>query len=199
MDNRMEVDNFKPSIQRGSPNASWRTAACWFLYSPIFVGTLLLFASVLILQLPKYCCTRYRAVGYLPFAGLAYYGFAVPLILIALGWEWWNVLGATALVLLVSSSGWLLPDAFTFLFNPRKRHAVKRAVEHIEASNGPRPDYSMANVIGLEHDRTIVSVVIAGHSKPPRRRFFAVLDDLRAVEELDFEYVSTKHGVRAWR
>jgi hypothetical protein len=158
---------------------------------------LLVFVALLFIwKLPMICCERRRAVGYLPYAGLAYYGLAVPLLLVALGLAWWEVLIGAALF--GFAGDWLLPDPFTYLLSPRKRRAVKLAIQHLEAGGGPRPIYGMVSVIGSEAGRTIVSVAIKSGTIPPARRFLAVADKTASVEELDFEYVSTRHGVRAW-
>jgi hypothetical protein len=116
---------------------------------------------------------------------------------VALGLAWWKVLFGAGLF--ACAGDWLLPDPFTYLLSPRKRRAVKLAIEHLEAGDGPRPIYSMVDVVGSEAGRTIVSVAINSDTKPPARRFLAVADDTAAIEELSFGYVSTRHGVHAWR
>lgn len=166
------------------------------LFSPILVGLVVFVALMLIVKLPMFCCERRRAVRWLPSAGLVYYGLAIPLVLVAFGLAWWEVLIGTGLFAL--AGGWLLPDPFTYVLNPRKRRAVKLAIEYVEAGEGPWPIYGMVGLVGSEPSRTIVSVAIKSGTKPPARRFFAVADDTVSVEELDFEYVSTKHGVHAW-
>ena len=95
--------------------------------------------------------------------------------------------------------GWLLPDPFTYVLNPRKRCAVKLAIEYVEAGDGPWPIYGMVGVVGSEIERTIVSVAIKSGGRPPARRFLAIADATATVEELDFAYVSTKHAAHAWR
>jgi hypothetical protein len=89
-------------------------------------------------------------------------------------------------------------DPFTYGFHPRNRRAVKSAIEYLETGDGPRPIYGMVSVVGAEPGRTIVSVAIRSDTIPPARRFLAVADESASVEELDFEYVSTKHNVHAW-
>jgi hypothetical protein len=125
---------------------------------------------------------------------LAYYGMAIPLVLVMLGLTWWEVVIWASLF--AFAGDWLLPDPFTFLFSPRKRRAVKVAIEHLEAGEGPQPIYGMVSVVGSESGRTIVSATIKNNLIPPARCFLAVTDETASVEELDFEYVSTKHGVR---
>lgn len=175
---------------------SWRKVAGTILFSPILVGLLVFVALLFIGRLPMICCERRRAVRYLPYAGLACYGLAVPLVLVAVRLAWWEVLIGTALFAL--AGGWLLPDPFTYVFNPRKRRAVTLAIEHLEAGDGLRPIYGMVSVVGSEVGRTIVSVAIKSDTIPPARRFLAVAHDTVSVEELDFEYVATKHGIHAW-
>jgi hypothetical protein len=175
---------------------SWRGAAGAVLFSPILAGLLVFAALLIIWKLPMICCERRRAIRYLPYAGLAYYGVAVPLVLSALGLMGWEVVIGAGLFALAGD--WLLPDPFTYLLNPQKRRAVKLAIEHVEAGEGPRAIYGMVGVVGSEAGRTIVSVAINSGTKPPARRFLAVSDDTRTVEELDFDYVSTRHGVHAW-
>ena len=175
---------------------SWRRAVVTILFSPILIGFLVLAAYFVVVRLPAECCERRRAVRHLPYVGLAYYGLAVPLLLVALGLAWREVLIGTALFAL--GGNWLLPDPFTYVLNPRKRRAVKLAIEHVEVGDGPGPIYGRVNVIGSEVGRTIVSVVINSDTIPSRRRFLGVADESAAVEELDFEYVSSKHRVRAW-
>jgi len=75
---------------------------------------------------------------------------------------------------------------------------VRLAIEHLEAEDGPRPIYGMVGVVGVEGGRVIVSVAIKSGTIPPARRFLAIADETASVEDLDFEYVSTKHGVHAW-
>jgi hypothetical protein len=166
------------------------------LFSPVWLGLLVFVALLFTWKLPMLCCERRRAVRFLPYAGLAYYGLAVPLVLMAFRLAWWEILvGAAPFAF---TGVWLLPDPFTYLFSPRKRRAVKLAIEHLEAVDGPRPIYGMVSVVGAEVGRTIVSVAIKSGTIPPARRFLAVADETASVEDLDFEYVSTKHGVRAW-
>jgi hypothetical protein len=164
------------------------------LFSPIWLGLLVFIALLVIWKLPMLCCERQRAIRYLPYAGLAYHGLAIPLLLVALGLAWWEVLIGAALF--AFAGDWSLPDPFTYLLNPRKRRAVKLAIEHLEAGEGPRPIYGMVSVVGSEASRTIVSVAIKSDIIPPARRFLAVGNETPSVEELDFEYVSTKPGVR---
>jgi hypothetical protein len=175
---------------------SWRKIAGTILFSPILVGLLIFVALLLILKLPMICCERRRAVRYLPCAGLAYYGLVIPLVLVASGMEWWAVLIGVALFALAGD--WLLPDPFTCLLSPRKRRAVRQAIEYLEASAEPHAIYGMVSVVGLEPGRTVVSVAVKSDTIPPARRFLAVADETASVEELDFDYVSTKHGVHAW-
>ncbi|MBL8800120.1 MAG: hypothetical protein JNM56_39930 [Planctomycetia bacterium] len=165
------------------------------LFAPLWLGLLAFVALLLIAKLPRFCCERRRAVRYLPYAGLAYYGLAVPLLLAGLGLAWRDILIGTALFAL--NGDWLLPDPFTFLWSPRRRRAVKRAIEHLEAGDGPQPIYGMVRVVGAEAERVVVSVMI-GDTKPPARRFLAVADATANVAELDFVYASEKHGVQAW-
>jgi hypothetical protein len=179
---------------RGS-DVSWRKVAGTILFSPILVGLLVLVVLLFVWKLPMICCEHRRAVRYLPYAGLAYYGLTLPLVLVALGLAWWEVLVGTGLFALVGD--WLLPDPFTYLLSPRKRRAVTLAIEYVEAGDGPGPIYGMVGVVGSETGRTIVSVAIKSGGKPPARRFLAVTDDTASVEELDFQYVSTRHGVHA--
>lgn len=140
------------------------------------------------------CCERGRAIRFLPYAGLVYYGLAVPLFLAALGLVWWEILIGG--VLFAFAGDWLLPDPFTYILSPRKRRAVRLAIEHLEAGDGPRPIYGMTSVVGSEASRTIVSVATKSDTIPLARRFLAVADESVTVDELDFEYVSTKQGVR---
>jgi hypothetical protein len=165
------------------------------LFSPILIGLLFFVAALLILKLPIFCCERFRAVRWLPYAGLVYYGLAVPLFFVAWRSEWWQALIGTGLFALAGD--WLLPDPFTYVLNPRKRRAVKLAIEHVEAGDGQWPIYGMVSVVSSEASRTIVSVAIQG-GRPPARRFLAVANDIMTVEELDFEYVSKKYGAHEW-
>lgn len=175
---------------------SWRKTTTMILFAPIMAGLLVFFALVVVWKLPLLCCERLRAVRYLPYLGALYYGLIVPGSFIALGLAWWEVLIFTAMFALCGD--WLLPDPFTYLFNPRKRRAVKLAIEYFEAKSEPWPNYGRLHVIGLEADRTIVSVEIKGSARPPVRRFLAVAHATSTVEVLDFEYVATKHGVEAF-
>lgn len=138
-----------------------------------------------------------RPIRWLPYAGLAYCGLVVPLLLVALGLVWWELLIGIGLFAL--GGDWLLPDPFTYVLSPRKRRAVKLAIEYVEAGEGPWPIYGMVGVVGSEPSRTIVSVAIKSGTRPPFRRFLAVADATASVEELDFEYVSTNHRVHGWR
>jgi hypothetical protein len=174
----------------------WRQVGFTILFSPILVGLLVFVALLFALKLPMFCCERRRAVRWLPYARPIYYGLVVPVVLLALGLAWWEVLIGTGLFALAGN--WLLPDPFTFVLSPRKRRAVKLVIEYVEAGEGPRPIYGMVGVVGSEPSRTIVSVAIKSGTKPPARRFLAVANETTSVEELDFEYVSTKHRVHAW-
>ena len=145
---------------------TWRKVARAILLSPIWLGLLVFVALLVIWKLPRLFCERRRAIRYLPYAGLAYYGLAVPLLLVALGLAWWEVLiGA---VLFAFAGDWLLPDPFTYLFNPRKSRAVKLAIEYLEVGDGPRPIYGMVSVVGSETGRTIVSVAIKSDTVLPQ-------------------------------
>jgi hypothetical protein len=175
---------------------SWRKVGFSILFSPILVGLLVFVAALFVWKLPMFCCERFRAVRWLPYVGLAYCGLVVPVVLVAFGLVWWEVLIGT--VLFALAGDWLLPDPFTYIFSPRKRRAVRLAIECVEAGNGPWPIYGMVGVVGSEPNRTIVSVAIKSGTKPPARRFLAVADEIASVEELDFEYVSTKHRVHVW-
>jgi hypothetical protein len=174
----------------------WRRIVGTILFSPVLAGLLVFLALMVILKLPMICCERCRAVRYLPRVGLVYYGLAVPLVLLALGVSWWGVAAGTGLFAL--GGDWLLPDPFTYILSARKRRAVTRAIEYLEAGEGPRPIYGMVSVAGSEAARTVVSVAIKDGTTPPARRFLAIADDRAAVEELDFAYVSAKHRVHAW-
>ena len=178
---------------RGS-DVSWRQVGFTILFSPILVGLFVFVALLIVLKLPMLLCERRRAVRWLPCAGLVYYWLVIPLVLVAFGLVWWEVLIGIGLFAL--GGDWLLPDPFTFVMSPRKRRAVKLAIEYVEAGEGPWPIYGMVGVVGSEPSRTIVSVAISDR-KPPARRFLAVADETASVEELDFEYVSTKHRVHA--
>jgi hypothetical protein len=180
----------------GGFDVSWRQIGCAILFSPILVGLLVFVSLVFVVKLPMCCCERCRAVRWLPYAGLVYYGLAVPLVLLASGLAWWEALILTGLFAL--GGDWLLPDPFTYVLNPRKRRAVKLAIEYVDAGEGPWPIYGMVGVVGSEASRTIISVAIKSGTRPPARRFLAVADETPSVEELDFHYVSTKHGVHAW-
>lgn len=175
---------------------TWRKATWTILFSPILLGGLALIALGLICNLPRICCERQRAVRYLPYVGLVYYGLAVPLVLAAFGLGWWEVLFVAGLLALLGR--WLLPDPLTYLMNPRKRRAAILAIEHVEAGHGPRPLYGRVNLVASETGRTIVSVCIKSDMIPSPLRFLAVADETASVEELDFGYVSSKHGIRAW-
>lgn len=175
---------------------SWRQVGITILFSPILVGLLAFLALHAVLKLPMFCCERLRVVRWLPFAGLAYCGLVIPLVLVALGLAWWEVLIGTGLVALTGN--WLLPDPFNYWLSPRKRRAVKLGIEYVEAGDGPWPIYAMVEVVGSEPGRTIVSVAIKSGTKPPARRFFAVANETLSVEELDFEYVSTRHRLHVW-
>jgi hypothetical protein len=74
---------------------------------------------------------------------------------------------------------------------------VKLAIEYLEAGNGPRPIYGGVTVVGMEAGRAIISLPTYG-TIPPARRFLAVADDTATFEELDFGYVSSRHGVRGY-
>jgi len=175
---------------------SWRQVGFATLFSPILVGLLVFVALLLVLKLPMFCCERRRAVRWLPYAGLIYCGLVVPVVLLAFGLAWWEVLIGTGLFALAGD--WLLPDPFTFMLSPRNRRAVMLAIAYVEAGEGPWLIYGMVGVVGSEPSRTIVSVAIKSGTKPPARRFLAVANEAASVEELDFEYVSTKHRVHAW-
>jgi len=175
---------------------SWRKIVGMILFSPIMVGLLAVLVLGIIWKLPMFFCERCRAVRYLPYVGLAYYGLVVPTLLVAFGLRWWEVLMFTVILALISD--WLLPDPFTYFFNPRKRRAVKLAIEYVDAGEELWPNYSRVHVVGLEADRTIISVELKSSTKPPARLFVAVADKTPALEVLDFEYVSTRHGVRGW-
>jgi hypothetical protein len=176
---------------------SWRKVAWTILFFPICLGLLGFVALFFVWKLPMLCCERSRAVRFLPYAGLGYYGLVLPLVLVALGLPWWQVVIVDGLF--AFSGDWLLPDPFTYLFSPRKRRAVKLAIEHVESGDGPRPIYGIVSVVGSEVGRTIVSVAIDTCTKPPGQRLLAVTVATLAVEELDFEYVSAKRGVRPCR
>ena len=174
----------------------WRQVGFTILFSPILVGLFVFVAITIVLKLPMFLCERRRAVRWLPCAGLVYYGLVIPFVLMAIGLAWWEVLVGTGLFALAGD--WLLPDPFTFVLSPRKRRAVKLAIEYVEAGVRPWPIYGMVGVVGSEPSRTIVSVAIKSGTKPRARRFVAVADETESVEELDFEYVSTKHHVHTW-
>jgi hypothetical protein len=169
---------------------SWRNIPGAILFSPILVGCLVFVAVMIILRLPNLSCKRYRAVRYLPYVGLAYYGFLIPLALLAFGLSWWIVAAASVLVAL--DGDWLLPRPFTFLFNARNRRAVKRAIEYLDSKEGLPPIYGRAAVVGFEDGRTIVSVAIKSNHIPPERRHLAVADD--DVMELGFDYLRRQAG-----
>ena len=170
---------------------SWRSIPGAILFSPILVGCLVFLAVVFIVKLPMFCCEHRRAIRCLPYAGLVYYGLVIPLVLIALGLAWWIV--AIVAVLFAGAGDWLPPDPFTFMFNSRKRRAVRRAIEYLDSREGPRPIYGRAAVVGSEAGRIIVSVAIKSDTLRPARRDLAVADD--DVMELDFDYLAKQHGV----
>ena len=174
----------------------WRKLGRTILFSPIWLGLLGFVALLFIWKFPMICCERCRAVRYLPYAGLVYYGLTIPFVLVVFGFAWWEVLIGAGL--LAFAGDWLLPDPYSYLMSPRKRRAVQRAIEHLEAEEGLRPIYGMVRVIGAETGRTIVSVPIKSDMMAPARRFLAVADKTASVEELGFEYVSMKHGVQGW-
>ncbi len=95
---------------------TWRKVAVVILFSPIWLGLLVFVALLFIWKLPMLCCERCRAVRFLPYAGLAYYGLAVPLVLMVFGLAWWEILIGAALF--AFAGDWLLPDPFTYLFSP---------------------------------------------------------------------------------
>jgi hypothetical protein len=144
-------------------------------------------------KLPMFCCERLRAVRYLPVAGLCYYGAGISLAAVRFSLAWWEVFLLAGLALL--GGNWLLPDPISFFVSPGRRRAVARAIEFIEASDGPRALYGMVEVVGVEPGRHIVAVTIYIPCIPPGRRFVAVGAD-GGVEELGFEYVAAVHGVR---
>lgn len=173
---------------------SWRKTAWTILFSPVLLGLLVFAGILMVCKLPAMCCSRWRRVRYLPRAGILYYGTLVPLFLAVCGLAWWE---ASILAAIVGIAGdWLLPDPFTFVFDPRKRRAVSRAIEYFEADDEVL--YGMVCVVGYELGRTVVSVPIKSGAIPPARRFAAVSFDGAGVEELDFEYVSAMHGIRPW-
>lgn len=174
---------------------SWRKLAGAVMFSPILIGLLVFVALLVVWKLPMICCERRRAVRYLPWAGLAYYGVLVPLMAWALPLAWWEVLIGVGLFAL--GGDWLLPDPFTFLFRRRKRLAVRQAIEYLEAEGGPPVIYGMVSVVGSEAGRTIVSLPTKSGTIPPARRFLAVPDRAAPIEELDFEDVSTRYGAHA--
>jgi hypothetical protein len=172
---------------------SSRKAVFAILFLPILFALLLFLAVLFVWKLPMFCCERCRAVRYLPYAGLAYYGLAVPLVLTSFGLAWWEVLIGTGLFALTGN--WLLPDPLTFALNPRRRRAVRLSIEYLDAGDGPRVIYGMVDVIGSEAGRTIVCASLSSGTNPLARRFLAVADDSGTIDELNFEYVSTRHGV----
>ncbi len=174
---------------------SWRRVIGAILSSSILVGLWLFMAPLVVAKLPMICCERRRGIHHLPLVGLVYYGLVIPLVLVGLRLAWWEVLLGVGLLAL--GGNWLLPDPFTYLLSPRKRRAVKQAIAYQEASNGPPVSYGKVSVIGSEVGRTIVSVPVNSGCRPPARRFLAVVDDSASIEELDFEYMASRHGVRA--
>ena len=71
---------------------SWRKVAGAFLFSPIMIGLFVFVALLIVWKLPMICCERRRAVRYLPWAGLAYYGVLVLLMALVLPLVWWEIL-----------------------------------------------------------------------------------------------------------
>jgi hypothetical protein len=171
---------------------SWRKIAVVILFSPILVGLFAFLAILVVWKMPMMCCQRWRRIRYLPVFGLAYYGLLVPLVAIAAGLVWWEIILLIGMIIIAGD--WLLPDPFSFLLSPHKCRAIARAIEHLEAKD--RIIYPMARVVGQEVGRTIVSVSINSDYIPPGRRFVAIGDNGKTVEELEFAYVSEKHGVK---
>jgi hypothetical protein len=170
-----------------------REAGVMLLLSPLLVALLVIVAIGTIWKLPRVCCQCWRKVRYLPAIGFIYYLMLVPLLVLLGELGWWETLLLLGMV--VVTADWLLPDPFTYCFSSRKRRAVARAIEYLEAQH--RVIYDMVNVLGCELGRTIVSVAIQG-SKPPSRRFLAVAETGEKIEDLDFEYVAAKYGVEPW-
>ena len=80
----------------------------------------------------------------------------------------------------------------------RKREAVRVAIRHFEDSGGRDVIRSMCSVIAVESERCIVRVCHE-HTRPPRRRYYAVYGDTGDVKELSFETVAAAYGERPWR
>ncbi len=179
---------------------AWKKIGMVILRAYLYVVAYLIFfilavviIPLLLLRLPLLCCQLLRSVRLLPYAGMAYFGFVVPSVLIALGLAWWKaVLLSGAWMLL---SGCLLPNSFAYFFYPRNRKAVIEAISYLEAHGADGINYMGVTVVASEPERLIVSVEW-GNRKPPSHSYHAVSNDFRTVEELDFEYLASKHGVR---
>lgn len=159
----------------------------------IFLIIAVLVTPLLLVRLPLLCCQLMRSVRFLPYAVTAYFGLVVPSVLLALGLTWWKAaLFAGSSMLL---SGCLLPNAFAYFVNPRKRKAVVAAISFLETQSIHWIDYTGVTVVASEPERLIVCVTW-GTTRPPTHSYHAVSDDGRTVEELNLEYVASKHGVR---
>lgn len=156
---------------------------------------------VILFKVPASCCERLRAVRWVSLAGTAYMtliGAIISVIASLIDYPLWALL----LTLLPLASGifiadFLLPDPFTFLFRPRHRRAVLRAVEHFEQSGGPLALYGENKVAEIGRGVFVVGVSYSNQfTGPTPRHYFLVKDNDQNVEEADKASIEAAFGRR---
>jgi len=149
----------------------------------IYVPISVMVGAYVFWRLPSVVCSWRRAVRWLPLFGLAWYPALFGLFVVVKEPPLW-VMAVFAWLALYTP--WLLPDPITFLFRPRRRRAIRAAIEHIEATNSFSVDYGKTTVMAEEPDRVVVSVMLYDLRKPQGGTFAAV-DDGGSVRELSWK------------
>jgi hypothetical protein len=151
-----------------------------------------LLAFLMVWKLPQCLCERARAVRYYLLLCVAYY---LAVVVLGVAWlgistlpltSWFAVLG------LLHS----LPLGPVEFLSSQKRRAVLAALSYQEGLGQSRPLYNQSSVVAVEPSRCIICITLASGTTPLFQRYLAVNHASQIVDELGFEYVASRHGVR---
>lgn len=172
------------SKQVGEPRRAWIGWGTVFsLLDPLYLIALYFGSAMLLVKLPPLLCQKLRCFRWLSWFGALY---SVLMTWAAYYWlgPWHAAFVGLAMLLL---GDWLPPDPFHFIFHPRVRLAVRRAIQHLEHKGMNRPSYDNMCVLAANQSYCDLSIELQGTIRPVAVEYLRVHHTPLTIEAIPEE------------